>query len=77
MTEVLLGYQGTGRQAAHVVAPLISKKSSYLDAHTLFVDAGDMAARSRHLRVLNSSGHCTHGRNAQLSPIGHFPGKKT
>jgi hypothetical protein len=44
MTEVLFGYQGTGRQVAPVVPPLISKKSSYLDAHTLFVDVGHTIA---------------------------------
>ena len=78
MTEAeAFGYQDTGRHVVHVVPPLISKKSSYLDAHTLFVDAGHMATRSRHLRVSNSSGHCTRGGNAQLCPIGHSPGKKT
>ena len=76
MMEVLFGYQGTGRHVAYVVPPLISKKSSYLDAPTRFVDAGHTIARNRHLRVSNSSGHCTRGGNAQLSPIGHFPGKK-
>ena len=77
MTKVPFGYQGTGPQVAHVVPLLISKKSSYLDTLKLFVDAGRMAPRNRHLHVSNSSGHCTHGRNAQLCPIGHSPGKKT
>ncbi|WP_283807639.1 SDR family oxidoreductase [Bradyrhizobium lablabi] len=40
---VPFGRQGTGWEVAYAALYLISKESSYVNAHTLFLDAGDMA----------------------------------
>jgi NAD(P)-dependent dehydrogenase (short-subunit alcohol dehydrogenase family) len=39
---VPFGRQGTGWEVAYAALFLISNKSSYVDAHTLFLDAGRM-----------------------------------
>ncbi|MDB5603838.1 MAG: NAD(P)-dependent oxidoreductase [Bradyrhizobium sp.] len=40
---VPFGRQATGREAAYAALFLISNESSYVNAHTLFLDAGHMA----------------------------------
>ena len=40
---VPIGRQGTGWEVAYAALLLISNESSYVDAHTLFFDAGQMA----------------------------------
>jgi NAD(P)-dependent dehydrogenase (short-subunit alcohol dehydrogenase family) len=40
---VPFGRPGTGWEVAHAVLFLISNESSYVNAHTLFLDAGHMA----------------------------------
>ena len=40
---VPFGRQGTGWEVAYAALFLISNKSSYVNGHTLFLDAGHMA----------------------------------
>ena len=49
---VPFGRQGTGWEVAYAALFLISNESSYVNAHTLFLDAGHMAGIVRELTCM-------------------------
>jgi hypothetical protein len=74
---VPFGRRGTGREAAHAALVLISNESSYVNAHTLFLDAGHMAGIVRGSRQIRMArGIATQHGNAHLSATRPLSGTK-